>query len=100
MELQRVNDTLNISGLKQLTAANADSFQSAVKNQLTPDIKNLVLHADDIDLMDSTGLGVMIIIHKTISQHEGVTTISNPTNIVLQLLKMTRLNQVFKIVTT
>jgi len=97
MNIQRDEDTLTISGMEELTAANAGVFQKSITDQLSPSIKKLHLMADNMKLMDSTGLGVLIIIHTRLAQNGGQITISHPTGIVEQLLKMTRLNQVFQI---
>ena len=97
MNIEVKENTLTISNLQELTAANAEAFQKAVQNQMTSNIKNLHLIADALKLMDSTGLGVLIILHKRVAQFGGQTIIFNPSGIVEQLLKMTRLNQVFQI---
>jgi len=97
MKIEIKHQTLIIHELEELTAANAAAFQKTVQDQLTPEITQLHLVADHLKLMDSTGLGTMIILHKRIAQSGGQTTISNPNGIVEQLLKMTRLNQVFRI---
>jgi len=97
MNIEVKESTLTISDLQELTAANAGAFQKAVQSQMTSNTKNLHLIADALKLMDSTGLGVLIILHKRVAQSGGQTIISNPSGIVEQLLKMTRLNQVFQI---
>lgn len=97
MNIEVKENTLTISDLEELTAANAGTFQQAVQTRMTPDTKKLHLVADTLKLMDSTGLGVLIILHKRLAQSSGQTIISNPSGIVEQLLKMTRLNQVFQI---
>ena len=97
MKIEVKENTLTISDLEELTAANAGTFQKAVQTLMTPSIKKLHLVADTLRLMDSTGLGALIILHKRVAQSDGQTIISNPSGIVEQLLKMTCLNRVFQI---
>ena len=97
MKIEVKENTLTISDLEELTAANAGTFQKAVQTRMMPNTKKLHLVADTLKLMDSTGLGALIILHKRVAQSDGQTIISNPSGSVEQLLKMTRLNRVFQI---
>ena len=48
--------------------------------------------------LDSSGLGALISIHKTLCSRQGVVRIVNPTPQVQQILELTRMHRIFEIV--
>jgi len=51
-----------------------------------------------LDYLDSTGLGVLVTIHKRALQNNGVVTLRGLSGRVKELFELTRLNKVFQII--
>ena len=100
MKIQHQGTTLLISGLTELNAANAGGVRDAVRTVLTPGITTLDIDLSETGFLDSSGLGALIALHKTVATTQGVVRILNPTPTALQILELTRLHRVFEIVKT
>jgi anti-sigma B factor antagonist len=100
MKIQPQGNTLLVSELTELNAANAGGIRDAVREVLTPRFTVLDIDLSETAFLDSSGLGALIALHKTVATHQGVVRILNPTPIALQILELTRLHRVFEIVQT
>ena len=90
--------TMVVSSLEELTAANAAQLRENVRAALPPACTCLDLDLSQTTFLDSSGLGALIALHKTMLSRQGRTRILNPTPTVLQILELTRLHRVFEIV--
>ena len=98
MKLQQHANTLHVSGLTELNATNAAAFRDATRAALTD-----ATTAVDVDLsltrfLDSSGLGALIALQKTLAARSGHVRILNPTASAQQILELTRLHRVLEIV--
>jgi anti-sigma B factor antagonist len=100
MKIQHDGQTLRVSGLTELTAANAANFRDAVRTALSPQVNSLEVDLSESRFLDSSGLGALIALHKSIAAKHGQMRVLNPTATALQILELTRLHRVFEIVTT
>ena len=91
-------DVLNIGGVKELSAANANSFRDQVRGALTQRLKHIDIDLSETMFLDSCGLGALISLHKTACTRSGAVRLLNPTPPVQQILELTRLHRVFEIV--
>ena len=91
-------DTLNIEGIKELSAANANTFRDQVRGALSERLKNIDVDMSQSMFLDSCGLGALISLHKTACTRGGTVRLLNPTPPVQQILELTRLHRVFEIV--
>lgn len=98
MNLTSQNDTLIIKDLPELTAAQAPRIRKELNEAFVPPHKNANLHCDTLDFLDSTGLGVLISLHKKAAQEGGRLTLLHPKPTIVQLLELTRLHRFFDIV--
>lgn len=57
--------------------------------------KHFLIKIDQVDYIDSSGLGVLVSIHKRTRQCNGSLVISGATGFVKELFELTRLNRVF-----
>jgi len=100
MKIQHQGNTLLISGLTELNAANASGFRDAVRAALTPQITHLDVDLSETRFLDSSGLGALIALHKSVAANQGILRILQPTPTAQQILELTRLHRVFEIVKT
>jgi anti-sigma B factor antagonist len=98
MKIQVQGETLRISGVKELGTANSNAVREQARAALTPAQKNIDIDLSEITLLDSTGLGLLISLHKTACSHHGNLRVLNPTPGVLQILELTRMHRIFEIV--
>jgi anti-sigma B factor antagonist len=98
IKVQIVGDTLNVGGVKELSAANANAFRDQVRGSLADRLKNIDIDLSQTMFLDSCGLGALISLHKTACTRSGAVRLLNPTPPVQQILELTRLHRVFEIV--
>lgn len=99
MQLSTKDQTLIITELPELTAAQAPQVKKALHQAFTASHKDAVLHCESLEFLDSTGLGVLISLHNKASKDGGQLTLRHPNAPILQLLELTRLDRLFHIVT-
>ncbi|MEI6891096.1 MAG: STAS domain-containing protein [Pontiella sp.] len=82
-----------------LTAATVDSFrdQFALWQEAERYVKNYVLDLENVDFMDSAGLGTLIAMLKRISEHGGDMKIVNLQKKPRMIFEITRAYKVFEI---
>jgi anti-sigma B factor antagonist len=91
-------DTLHISGIKELAAANSNSFRDQVRAALTEPQRIIEIDLSETMFVDSCGLGALISLHKTACSRNGLVRLLNPTPPVQQILELTRMHRIFEIV--
>src|SRR5438874_1607675 len=103
MRIALCEDTLCISEIKELGAANADAFRRRVRAAL-PDgsLKTIEIDLSQTQFVDSCGLGALIAVHKWATTFNGNGAVPvrllNPPPSVQQILELTRLHRTFEIV--
>ena len=100
MKMEINGDTLRISEVKELGAANSNEFREQARNALTAALKNLEIDLSQTMFLDSCGLGTLISLHKTVCNRSGMVRLLNPTPGVQQILELTRMHRIFEIVKT
>jgi anti-sigma B factor antagonist len=98
MKVQINGDTLSITGIKELAAANANSFRDQARAALTDAQKVIEIDLSQTMFLDSCGLGSLISLHKTACSRNGSVRLINPTPPVQQILELTRMHRIFEIV--
>lgn len=98
MKVQTRGETLAITGLKELAAANSQSFRDQVRAALTDEQKNIEIDLSQMMFIDSCGLGALISLHKTVCGRQGQIRLLNPTPPVRQILELTRMQRIFDII--
>jgi anti-anti-sigma factor len=102
MNISQYNGTLSVTGLRELNAANAQAFRSALARDLSHE-----LHAIEIDLshtqsVDGIGLGALVAIYETGREHRKpagfAVRLANPAPTVQQMIELARLHQIFEII--
>lgn len=102
MKIQHLANTLHISELEELIAANSDSFHEQTRAALPPGIQAIEVDLSQMSALDSHGLGALLDLQKSAGgpNRNGPVTLRllNPTPPVQQIFDLTRMNQVFDIV--
>lgn len=90
--------TLLVTDVQELNATNVAAFRDQIRAALQPQHAQLDLDMSRTRFLDSSGLGALISIHKTLCSRQGVVRIVNPTPQVQQILELTRMHRIFEIV--
>jgi len=92
--------TMAVSGLTEVVAANAQEIRETVRGKLKehPDVTRLDFDLSNATFVDSSGLGMFISLQKTLRERSGTVRLLHPAPNVLQILELTRLHRVFEIV--
>ena len=102
MEIQRHNGTLSVSGVRELTAANARALRHDVCARIEPELKRIEIDLSKSSLVDSCGLAALVSVFKAANDrhNNGVVAVLllNPQPAVRQMLELTRLHHLFEIV--
>lgn len=98
MTTQLAGTTLRLGGISELTAANAAEFRDHARGALAPAIMILDVDLSTTGFVDSSGLGALIALHKTMASRGGAVRVLRPTATVQQVLELTRLHRVLEIV--
>jgi anti-sigma B factor antagonist len=99
IKLEVQGDTLNIGGLRELSAANATSFRDHIRGAMADSLRNIEIDLSEASFLDSCGLGALISLHKTACSRRGLVRLVNPASPVQQILELTRMHRIFEIVT-
>lgn len=98
MKVQDNGESLSITGIKELGAANSNSFRDQVRAALTEAQRFIEIDLSQTMFIDSCGLGALISLHKTLCTRNGMVRLLNPTPPVQQILELTRMHRIFEIV--
>ena len=102
MEIQHNDQTLNLRGIRELSAANAHAITEQACAALTPGLETIELDLSETTFVDSFGLGVIASLYKTASERclNGPPTIRllHPQPPVQQVFELTRMHHLFEIV--
>lgn len=98
MKLNVEGNTVRVSGVKELGAANANQVRDEVKAVMSKGQRNIDFDLSETTFVDSCGLGALISIHKTACSHQGALRLLHPLPPVQQILELTRMHRIFEIV--
>jgi anti-sigma B factor antagonist len=100
MKLQSQGETLRISEVQELGAANSNAFRDHVRAAMTDGQKNIEIDLSQTTFVDSCGLGALIALHKTACSRKGTLRLLNPLPQVHQILELTRMHRILEIART
>jgi anti-sigma B factor antagonist len=90
--------TSTVTDLHELAITNAAQVRDEIRAALPPDCKVLELDLSATKFLDSSGLGAMVALYKTLHSKKGKVRLLRPSPKVQQVLELTRLHQIFEIV--
>ena len=91
-------ETLHVSEVKELGAANSNAFRDSVRANLSADQRHIEIDLSETTFLDSCGLGALISLHKAAQNRQGGVRLLSPQPQVDQLLSLTRMHHIFDIV--
>jgi|SRR3954468_13682724 anti-sigma B factor antagonist len=97
MKINVQGDTLRVSGVKELSAANSSAFRDWVRGNIGAELKNIEIDLSEAGFIDSSGLGALVSLHRTASGRKGNLKLINPLPPVQQILELTRMHRIFEI---
>ena len=89
--------TTVVTGLLELVAANAAQVRDGIRAALPATTVRLDLDLSALTFLDSSGLGTLVSLHKTLRSRNGTVRLLKPAPNVRQILELTRLDRVFEI---
>ena len=100
MKIEQLGDTLNVSELPELGAANSSLFREQLRAAMPEGLKTIEIDLSKTRFVESCGLGALIALHKTASSRNGPVRVRllNPTPPVQQIFELTRMHRLFEIV--
>lgn len=97
MKVERKNDTLYICSEADITAANTEDFRSQILKEMDESLKFVELDLKSVELIDSTGISLLISIQNSLNKAEGKLKILNSSDNISYMFKVMRLNHHFEI---
>ena len=85
---------IGVSG--ELDVSTADEFKEYLHKLIDEEIRNIRLNLENLDYIDSTGLGVIIGILKRIKVEDKEIYIKSPKDNVKKIFSITGLDKIFK----
>lgn len=98
MNIDDKGATLAVSGIAELAAGNAAQIRDDVRAALTDAHTTIDFDLSETSFLDSSGLGTLISLHKTMTGKSGSVRLMNPTPVATQVLELTRMHRIFEIV--
>jgi len=99
MELvERKEDQVVVIELKGdvLGGPDANKLTARIREMITEGDVNIVLDLKDVEYMNSSGLGMLTSAQTSVKKENGEVKLSNPSERIESLLKITKLNTIFE----
>jgi anti-anti-sigma factor len=99
MKIVHDDHTLRVSEIQALTAANSQTFGSELAAALALPVKDIELDLSQANFIDCGGVGALVALRNLARRQNGAVTIRvlNPTGPANQLLRLTRMDDIFPI---
>lgn len=82
----------------ELCSSTSRQWKERITKDLTEQAQEVSIDLSKTRFIDSSGLGVLLSLNKTLRAQGGVLKLLNPSSAVTQLIELTRLHRVFEIV--
>lgn len=97
MTIETQQQTLLLSHVRELTAANARDCKERVSKLISTEICHIDFDGSSLQFVDSSGLGALLSMQKLASSYGGKFQLRSPSPQVMQILKLTQLQRVINI---
>ena len=99
MRITNQGRTLNVSGIKQLAAANRNDFASALSAALPKGVTQIEIDLSQTGFVDCGGVGALVALRNTARGLSEQVTIRllNPSSAAQRIFKLTRMAELFPI---
>ncbi|BBB91184.1 MAG TPA: STAS domain-containing protein [Methylomusa anaerophila] len=96
-EITLLNDQVHVSLAGSIYAGEAAAIREKLVAYIDKGHNQFVIRVDQVDYIDSSGLGMLVAIQKRAVQNGGGVIIKGLRGIVKELFELTRLTKVFEI---
>ena len=90
-------DILIIKADGDLNAETADAFVESVGKLVDAGLHSIIIDCSGLDYISSSGLGMLVRLHKRMDEKIGDVKIASVKSLIVNVLRMTRLNKVFSV---
>jgi len=101
MNIDHQNGTLSVTGLRELSAANANAFRFALARAMSHDLRAIEIDLSQTQSVDGAGLGALVALYETAKENRKrdgfAIRLANPTPTVQQMIELTRLHHLFEV---
>ena len=97
IQTQKINDTIMVSPQGQLDASCAEEFRQDLLELVQSGENDITIDLKDVDIMDSKGLSVFIVCHKTLAEKGGKLTVVTDNEDFRGLFHVMRLDEQFTV---
>jgi anti-sigma B factor antagonist len=95
---ESIREGVVILALKgRLTAGESTALREKVDQAIAAGHLNVLFDLTNVDYLDSTGLGGMVICYTTLKRHGGALKLVNPNKRNVELLALTKLHTIFEV---
>lgn len=98
MNIEDKGEALSVGGIIELAAGNAAQVRDEVRAALKDGHGTIDFDLASTNFLDSSGLGALISLHKTMMGRSGSVRLLNPSPVATQVLELTRMHRVFDVV--
>ena len=84
---------------KDIVASMAEEFRGKLLKLVKQGIKEITIDLDNVEMVDSVGLGVLIATHNSLDDAGGGLKLKNVSDDIYNLMKTMRLDQHFDVIT-
>ena len=98
-EIIKEQDQTIVKPQTDVVASMASDFKSELKGLLDEGVQQLVVDLDQVEMVDSVGLGVFIATYNSLHQNGGALILRNASSDIRMLLKTMRLDKHFTVET-
>ncbi len=90
-------DILIIKADGDLNAETAEEFVESIGKLVDAGLHSIIIDCSELDHISSYGLGVLVRLHKRMDEKIGDVKIASVKSLIVDVLRMTRLNKVFSV---
>jgi anti-anti-sigma factor len=83
---------------RDIVASMAADFRQDLLKEVESGVKRLVVDLNDVQMVDSVGIGVLVAAHNSLSKTGGQMAVSNVSQDIFNLFKVMRLDQHFEVI--
>ena len=94
---QKINDTIMVSPQDQLDATCAEEFRQDLLELVQSGANDITINLKNVDILDSKGLSVFIVCHKTLTEKGGKLTVVTDNEDFRGLFHVMRLDEQFTV---
>ena len=82
---------------KKLDSENSPKLKAELLILSQPDIAGLILDISDVEYIDSSGLGAMLLANRQLKEFGSILTLASPQEVVMSMLEISQLTELFDI---